>query len=199
MKRVLTFALLLAISLALAIIGQFQNHPALVYIGMSMGALIILSLIVYLIKFLFHFIGINVSSFVFMLVLGGIAGVLIWHGFTSPFMGYVIGVAVGLFLTIFTLRKIGVLAQTSTIFGEVFGFLTGYKVKAYVARQSIISKDDMDDEHADRQNIVLILNQQLGFSKRESRELAEYAIEHAPNASIEDKVKSALQYKGSLN
>lgn len=199
MKRIITFVLLGIVSMIMAGVGQAQNYPLLIYIGVGLGGFLALSLVVYLVNFLFRLLGANISSFLFMSAICAIAGVLIWHGFANPFISYAIGISVGLLLTVFLLRKVGVLAQTSTIFGEIFGFITGYQVKAYIARQSIISKAEKDGEHADHHNIILILNQQLGFSKREARKLADYAIENMPDASIEDKVKGALQYHGSLN
>lgn len=199
MKRVITFVLLGIVSMIMAGIGQAQNFPMLIYIGVGLGGFLVLSLVVYLINFLFRLLGTNISSFLFMSAICAIAGILIWHGFVNPIISYGMGIAIGLIITVFALRKIGKVAQSSTIFGELFGFVTGYKVKAYVTRNSIISADAKESDTAEYKNIILILHQQLGFPKRKARELADYAITEVPDAPIEQKIEKALQYQGSLN
>jgi hypothetical protein len=115
-------------------------------------------------------------------------------------VGYYAGLALGACLLIICLRTLGKRAQTSTIFGEVFSFITGYQLRAYIDRQTIISKEDKAIVNNDYKNIILILNQQMGYTKKEAKELAEYAIENTPlESSIEDKIKQALQYQGRNN
>jgi hypothetical protein len=86
------------------------------------------------------------------------------------------------------------------IFGEIFSFLTGYQVKNYVARQTIVPKEDKEAESADRKNIILVLHQELGFTTTEAKRAADYAVSQMPlDASLEDKIKTALQFSGKNN
>ena len=109
------------------------------------------------------------------------------------------GTVLGIYLYFLIIRKLGRLAEKSVIASEVFSFLSGYRIKSYIVRDSLMERDTKLAYDAEYKNIILILKSNYGFTKTESHEAIQYAIEEKPDASIEDKIRVALQYLDSQN
>jgi hypothetical protein len=123
----------------------------------------------------------------------------------------VIGVNVGLATTIplaaifslILLRLIGTHAQTSVIWGEIFSWLTGYKIKNFIKVENndgnklkevtMVKVDEVVDKKEERDNIIAVLVK-LEFKNKDAKEAANYAIQEKPNSTTEEKVKCALNY-----
>jgi hypothetical protein len=122
---------------------------------------------------------------------------LSWHNIVNSIIGYASGIAVGSLLSVSGLRWLGKKAQKSMVMGELFSFFTSYQLKAYLARESVIAKEDKDLEDNDKKNIVVVLKESMGLSRKEALEAAEYAVVSSPlESSMDEKVKLALQYHG---
>ncbi len=200
MRRVLTFIALAITSLIITAWGEIQQHPAVMYAGIIIGGFIGLAIVVFIIKWLWRLIGKSLTSTLFLLLSGAIIYTLAWHEILSPVISLVLGVSVGFMLLLVLIRSLGKYAQTSMIFGEIFSFFTGYQLKSYLTRESIMSAEEREVERNDYKNIQVILVQNLGFDKKEAKEAAAYVIENTPlEASIEDKIQTALKYCGRNN
>ena len=199
MRKILTAALIALSSFITILVGQAQEHPVLLYTGIIIGGFLVLALAIYLIKFVAKTIGGTFTSFFSLLALGSIVFVLVWHGIASPVIGYISGILIGISISMSVLRWLGKKAQKSMVMGEVFSFMTSYQLKAYLARESVIAKEDKDLENNDKKNIIVVLKE-VGFTKKEASEAAEHAITQAPlEASLDDKVKLALSFIGRQN
>lgn len=197
MRKVLSFITLAVMSFITMIVGQIQAHPVLLYAGVIFGGFLVLALVVYLLKLLWRVIGNSLTSILFLLASGIIIATMIYQGVINAIISFGVGIIIGLLLTLVLIRRLSNKAHTSMIFGELFTFITNYQVRAYVSKDRIKDKADREVETNDTANIILILKNQMGYSKSEAREAAEYAIVECPiNAPIEDKIQTALAYHG---
>lgn len=194
MKRAITFIIIFTASLLFVFWGQ---NPGITYAGIIIAGFLGLALFAYMIKSLWKLIGKSFTSAIFILLIAVIAYTLSWHGIISGVITYTAGIFIGTGLTLLLVRWIARFAHNSTLFGELFSFLTGYKVKAFVVRQNIMPKEDMEIEKADHANIILILKQQMGYTAKEAKLRADHAIEETlAGDPLEDKILKAIQYHG---
>jgi len=200
MKRILSFLAITVASVVIMIVGQAQEHKALLYIGVVIGGLVGLAIIVYLVKFLCRTIGSSITSTVFLIACGIVVTVLIAQGIISTAVAYPTGIFLGFMLSASIIRAIAKRAESSFLFGDMFAWASGYQIRAYIKHNALTPKTEAINEHNDYKNLVHILKRSLGLSKIDAEKAAEYAVMITPvNASIEDKLQSALQYHGKSN
>jgi len=216
MKRILSFIAITVASVVIMIVGQAQEHKALLYIGVVIGGLVGLAIIVYLAKFLCRTIGSSITSTVFLIACGVVVTVLIAQGIISTAVAYPTGIFLGFMLSASIIRAIAKRAESSFLFGDMFAWVTSYEIRAYIRDMfawvtsyeirayirhgTLTPKAEAINEHDDYKNLVHVLKRSLGLSKIDAEKAAEYAVMITPiNASIEDKLQSALQYHGKSN
>lgn len=194
MKKALTLVLLLILSYVVVVVGRINEWQAVWYAGLGFGAAVLLAMVIGAIKLAGKFVSESVSSAFFVLVALGIVGVLSWQSIIPAFLGYAVGTALGIALVLILFRKLAQWAQKSMLFGEVFQFASNYKIRSYLADDSLIDKRDAQVINIDFKNITLVLKQ-LGYPNQEAEEAANFAMtETQVNTPIEDKVKKALSY-----
>ena len=200
MKRILpTIAVFLSSAIA-GLWGFAQEHTLIAYIALGIAGFILLYALSWLIKILWRLIGKSLTSLVFMTALAGICFTLSWHKLINPLAGLCVGLITGLAIAILLIRMVGSKAQYSIIFGEIFAFLTSYMVKAYIKRETIQTAEDVEAENNDYKNIVLVLSNQMGYTKQQAKLAADYVMQTLPlKSSLEEKIKQALQFKGRNN
>ena len=106
------------------------------------------------------------------------------------------GIVAGFLLAISLLRNLGKWAQKSVMFGEMFSFITSYKIKSYLEKDRIIPVEDKLDLEKERGDLIATLIN-LDYSPKDSKQMADYAMKEIPNANIEDKLKRALQFNNN--
>jgi hypothetical protein len=195
MKHIITTITLAIATIAAFIAGEVQQHPALLYAGVILGGLFALAVLTRILGWSWRFLQKSITTKLFALGLVIVCALIAYHGIVNPIVGYGAGVSIGILLSFSLVRSVSKHAHNSMIFGEVFSFLTGYQVKNYIARQTIVPKEDKEADSNDRQNIILVLHQEFGFTKSEAKQAADYAVSQTPlNAELEEKIKTALQY-----
>jgi hypothetical protein len=200
MKRILRIIAVIIGALIFTVWGNIQEHPAIMYIGIIIGCFLGIALTAFIFKSLWKLIGVSITSIFFLVLISGILFTLSWHGIINSALSYGIGIIIGLLLILIVIRWLASKSYNSILFGEIFGFITGYKLKAFVSKGKLDTKENLVSENNDYNNIKLILIKQMGFSKKEAIEATDYAVENVPlDASIEDKIKQALQYQGKNN
>ena len=175
-------------------------HPNVKISLIILGGFLALALLVWLFKKLCKLIDSSLASTIFLLALGAATFFLIKYDIINPLIGYYGGLGIGILLAVSCIRWIGKKAETSMIVGEVFSFFTGYGLKSYIERDTIVTKEFKEIEHDDEKNIIEVLTKQMEFTRKEAKEAARYAVENIPvEAPIEQKIKEALKYQDNLN
>lgn len=195
MKRALTLIVLLILSYVAVAIGKLQGIDALWYAGLGFGCAVLLAMVLGVFKLVAHFIGNSLTSILFTFTSLVIVGVLAYFGKVNAFVGYTVGTVCGVMLFLMMFRKLAKWAQGSMIFGEVFSFVSNYKVRSYLYQNRIESAENMNVYNVDYKNLILVLNEQMGYSTVEAKKAASYAISELPvQSSFEDKVRESLKY-----
>lgn len=195
MKRALTLILLLIISYAVVVSGRIQEIDAIWYAGLVFGCAVALVIILALFKMMCRFMSRSLTSMLFTFTALAIVGVLSWFGKINAFVGYATGMVFGIALFWVFFRKLAGWAQRSMLFGEVFQFTSGYKIRSYLTKDTLIPKETAVTLNVDFKNLTLILREQLGYPASDAKEAAAYAIEETKaDDTIEEKVKKALSY-----
>lgn len=187
MKKLL---LLVVIGLTTWIILAWDNvtaHPNWYHAMIIVGGIIALALVAVLLRFIIKFVKWMVNSPTYLILSLVSVGLLTVYSVIP--VGYGILTCVGLSI-LFTLAVVRHFAMNNN---GIFLWLTGYKLKTTteVVRQSKpVVKDNIT---TDRQELIEALKS-LGFNKSEREEGADYAIQENPNATVADKLATALVY-----
>lgn len=195
MKRALTLIILLILSYAVVVSGRIQEIEAIWYSGLVFGCAVVLVIILALFKMMCRFMSRSLTSMLFTFTALAIVGVLSWFGKINAFVGYATGMVFGIAFFWVFFRKLAGWAQRSMLFGEVFQFTSGYKIRSYLTKETLVPKEVAMTLNVDFKNITLLLREQMGYPATEAKEAAAYAIEEtSADATIEEKVKAALKY-----
>lgn len=196
MRRIIAPVLTAIGSIVTTIIGAIQNNPILIHVGIIIGGFLTLCLLTWAIKKLFSLVKVNLSSSIFLTLVSITLFVLAWYGFINTMTALSGGIVVGLLMLLTFVRFISRHAQSSMFFGEIFSFFTGYQVRAFIERKSIISKESRTEEHNDYKNIIAVLRSS-GLGSHEAKSAADYAIAITDDDdSLDDKITKAFQYHG---
>ena len=112
-----------------------------------------------------------IKKFIKLTILGAFG---IWVVFTAwlntanPFVIGSIGFSVGIFLLLAFIRFLGKRAYKSMLLGDIFSLFTGYKIQAYIHKNTLVDKEDKIELRQDTNNIMLILTRELNFTKKEA-------------------------------
>lgn len=194
MKRILMLVLAAVASYAAMVIGKLQEHPVLLYLGMTLAAMLVLGLMVWLAKLVARFIGWAMTSAVYLTAGLGIVGLLSWNDLIPNIIGYSVAMVFSTALCLVFIRRLARWAQKSLLWGEVFSFVSNYQLKSYINRDKIVDRETAITYNVDYKNIVVVLRS-MDIGKEEAKEAAVYAIEQAPaEQPIEAKIKLALKY-----
>jgi hypothetical protein len=193
MKNILiTIALLIGTILTTAF-TKIQQHPALFYTVIIVVGFLSLALVIMVLKRILHTIQVSLISTLFISTATIILIVLAHYKVLNSIVGVLTGITAGFLMAVSLLRNLGRWAQKSVMFGEVFSFITSYRVKGYIDGNRIIPEEDKLNFDKERGDLIAIL-MNLKYSSKEAKERADYAFAEVPNANFEDKVKRALQY-----
>lgn len=199
MKKLLSIIILATISLGFMLAGGATSNQSLIYAGFILGTLVGIGIIASIISLTCHFIGTSLSSFLYLAIALALGAYLTIQSILPAYIGYALGFSIGIVMLLIIIRKIARASHNSIIFGEVFSFVSGYKVKSYIDNNSIIPKEQKLNDRSDYCNITLILNQELGLNKKEAELAAKHAVIELPKAPLEDKLQAALQYHDRQN
>lgn len=199
MKRLLGAISLIVTGFILSAVGYFLKHPALMFIAILFGSMVALALIVWGTRWLAKFVGKSIISLLYILSAIVIVGILSWKHIINTPIGYCFGIVLGGLLIIVLFRKIASKAQKSVFIGDIFAFVSGYKIHSYIEDNYLIDKSKRITENIDFRNLQAVLNS-LGYTNKESKDGSLYAIKVCNlDASMEEKIKSALSYLTNPN
>ena len=154
-KQVLTLAIIFFVSSMTAIIGQMQEYPVVLYIGMIMGGLVALAVVIGLAKIVCRFIGKSLTSILFIFASLIIVGLLSHYNIINSIIGFSAGLCLGMMFLLLILRKLAKKAHTSLILGEIFTFLSSYEIRNYISKDRIIERETHVTNNSDYKNIIL--------------------------------------------
>jgi len=197
MKKIFTFILLSIVSYAVMVVGRLQEHPVLMYLGVVVGGALALGFLVWLVRMTAKFVGWAFTSVLYLLSAMAVLGILSWKGVIPGIVGFGAGAFLGGCLLLVLVRRLGRWAQKSIIGGEVFSFASGYQIKSYICRDTIVDRETAITINVDFKNIVLVLKE-LGFPAVEAKKAATYALAELPSdLSLDDRIKEAIKFLGS--
>jgi Holliday junction resolvasome RuvABC DNA-binding subunit len=97
-------------------------------------------------------------------------------------------------LALAIVRQVANVAQRSIIWGEVFSFLSNYRIRSYLDKNRIVDRNTAYALKEDCDNLVLALRN-MGFNKIEAKEAAINALRDCRvDDTFEYKFRLALQY-----
>jgi len=178
-------------------VGAIQEHPVIMWGGIIAGGLLVVAVVLWLIKKSGHAIFTTLTSSLFLFVAAVVCGFLAYHSVINSLAGYIAGFVIAGGLTFLLYRRIGKSAQRSMVWGELFTFLTGYEVRAVIHRNTVVDKEERQNEKAEFNNIVVVLKDNYQLKAKEAKEAATYALNNAGDAPLEEKIRLAFQYHGN--
>jgi hypothetical protein len=179
---------------------DFSQHSNWYYAGLIIGGILALAVVTVMIKIIFRFVKWMFTSCLYLSLVTATLVILTNTSVIPVLAGTVSCIVSGGLLTVMIIRRIASKTQTSSFCDNLFTWVTGYRVhtvqsvKEKVASKPTASKATI--ENPDRENLEEVLKV-MGFSYTEIKESSDYAIEQKPDASLEDKVKCALEYINS--
>ena len=197
MKTLKTFVglfVISAVSVGLVFLMGWNKYPAVDRTMMILGGIICLSIIAWALKFVAKYIGNLTTSILFITLSLVVLGILSAKSISPSIVSYSVGTLFGGILFVLILRKVGKLAEKSVIAGEIFTFITSYGIKGFVVNKELVEKETKLVSDADYKNIILILKSEMGFTKSEAQQAADYAMKQLPEAPLKDKIQTALKY-----
>lgn len=131
-----------------------------------------------------------------------IAGVVMWFILPELLIGYGIGIALGITLTLSTVRRLGRKSKHSIFLSMLFYKLTRYRASIYnISRRpyniSLTVHDNGDND--DYANLMDVLQRQMKFTAPIAKEATNYALDTAKDKPLQDKITIALQYLDEQN
>ncbi len=128
-------------------------------------------------------------------------GTALWFISASAFIGYAIGMAIGITLLLAVVQKLSKKAKHSTLSLSLFYWLTKYKATVYNIRihgqQDKTARATVYSDAHEYADLLDILKGQMKIPATQAKELAKHALDTAKDAPFEDKVRIALQYWGN--
>lgn len=203
MRKVLAGLGVLVGSYISCIVGWANDNPFWAWLGLIVAGMLALALLVWIATKIAECLGWALTNALYLVVALSVTGLLAWHAIVPAFVGYSLGALFGvcLFLTMF--RMVGRNAQYSIMIGEVFSFLSAYRIRSYLTHESedrpptLIDKRTAINITVDMKNLVLVLKE-LGYTNTIARDVAGHTLSTVePGTSFEDKVRAALAYIGS--
>lgn len=127
-----------------------------------------------------------------------VTGSIMWFVSTNSFIGYTIGITLGIFLLSTIVRKLGRKSQTSTAASSMLYKITRYKATVYHIhyKDKITTATVYGDAH-EYADLLDILKKQMRFPAPVAKEATRYAMKTARDEIFEEKVRVALQYLGN--
>lgn len=147
-----------------------------------------------LLRLLAKVIGKGFTAIIFTALCLTALGFLSANDIVNAIVTFSVGVPLSSILFCMVLRKLGKTAEKSIIASEIFSFITNYSIKSVIADNNIVSKEIKVGSDNDFKNIILVLHSEMGFTKKEAKTAAEFAMEQLPDAPVQEKIKKALQY-----
>jgi len=194
MKYALSLLGVFIVTAISTLIAQASKHPALFLTGVIIGGFILLALAVYLTKKFWGMIGWSLSSALFILAALVTIGLLSYFNVIPAIAGFGAGTFLGAALSLLGIRQLAKKAHVSVFFGEIFAWISAYKIRSYVEHRNIIDRDKKLTEGEDSKNLALILTDQWEFTKAEAKEAIAHIKEKMPYATMEEKVIEALAF-----
>ena len=194
MRRTLPLIFTLIGSVITALAASVAEHPVIMYIGMTIAGLVALLLISKLITAIWHYLTNTIVPI--SLVAAGLVttGLLSYFKVLPPIWGFATGGILGITLYWLLMRRLAAKAHTSVILGELFSFVSNYKIRSYIQHKSIVERNNAVETTQDIKNLELILTEQMGYTKTQSKEAASHVKDSYPDAPMDEKVVKALSY-----
>ena len=123
-----------------------------------------------------------------------ITGILSWVLSFSPFIGFAIGLVLGIVFIICVLKKLAQRAVKSMIAWSILASILSYKITSHLLNQQSQGRKDDSPLHDDGYKDLVVLLQEQGFSSPSAKAAAKYAIDQMPNEPFPEKVRLALKY-----
>lgn len=128
-------------------------------------------------------------------------GTALWFIGLGVFIGYTIGMAIGIMIPLAIVQKLGRKAKHSKFSTMLFHKLTKYRASIYNIRvqgpQEASARTVVYDNAHEYADLMDILRGQLKIPASKAKELAKHAFGTAKNEPFEKKIRVALQYWGN--
>ena len=189
---VTTTLFLLFISLVTIAIAMVMDYNVLLYLGMILGGVALLTISIGLIKIVFKYLTYSLASSLFTGFSIMIIGILSWESILNPFIGFILGLFFSILFILSILRQLGKSAEKSSIMRTVFSHVSSYNAPIFFVRGVATTDIPIDKEYNDMVETL----KKMGFSSMEAKEATIYTIQFTPNKPLEDRLIVALQYLG---
>ena len=125
-------------------------------------------------------------------------GILSWHFNFNPFIGYSIGLVLGITLMICLLKKLAQWAIKSLIAWTILTSILSSKITSHLAKNHgyNIKEENKSIPDADYNDFKTALKN-LGYLPREVKEAFSYINDNSIKGTLEDKIRLALNYLGN--
>lgn len=191
-KKVFALIVVFVVSYSLMAIAALNGWQAVKLIFLGFAAAVTLAIVLQVVKLFGFFVKWSMASVLYCLAGLAVIGWLAYIGEISGFVSYIFTTIFAGALILLIVRRIAKKAQKSVIMGEIFAFVSDYKIRLYLKDTELQEKETAINLRKDEKNLYVILAD-LGFSKAVAREAAAAAISEMPHASLEDKTKAALR------
>ena len=127
-----------------------------------------------------------------------LTGLITWHFNFNPFIGYSIGLALGISLIICLLKKLAQWAVKSLIAWTVLTSVLSYKITSHLAKKHGYNvKEETSLVHTADSNEFKTALKNLGYVPAEIRDAVAYINDYPVKGTLEDKIRLALKYLGN--
>lgn len=127
-----------------------------------------------------------------------LAGLLSWVFNFNPFIGYAVGLVLGITLIICLLKKLAQWAVKSLIAWTILTSILSYKITSHLAKKHNINiNEEIKTAYGNDDNEIKTILKGLSYSPSEIREAIAYIGDNLTGGTTEDKIRVALKYLGN--
>lgn len=202
MKKILGL-IIFSVAILGVILTFGKNHPAVLWTGISLISVIVLSFALWGIGKVLDALKKVLDHTLFILVALVVVGILAGNHILPSMASFILTLVLSITFVISLIRSLAKKAMTSLIWANIFKIITGYKIQYLITKQDEKEKqlkveklNDVETHEIMRRDIVEALRG-LGYSKKDSEDSADNAIENNPKADLPDLIIDALQYAKS--
>ncbi len=194
MRRIIPLVFTLIGATITALAASVAEHPVIMYAGMTVAGLVALLLLAKLITAIWHYLTNTIVPISLIATALITTGLLSFFKVIPAIWGFATGSLLGITLYWLLMRQLAAKAHSSVILGELFSWLSNYKIRSYMQRKAIVERTEALETEQDIKNLMLVLTEQMGYTNKQAKEAANHVRESYPDASMSEKITKALNY-----
>ena len=127
-----------------------------------------------------------------------LSGLITWHFNFNPFIGYFVGLALGITLIICLLKKLAQWAVKSLIAWTILTSILSYKITGHLAKAHGYNiKEEINSIPTTDYSELKLALKNLAYTPIEIKNAIIYINDNPVKGSLEDKITVALKYLGN--